>query len=78
MIQEEKMLKMVLSNPELIKEFEYNPKDYESMDEALNADNTIVVAVAKIIHELKGSTEPNVCKMVYTKLFNYLNENYLV
>ena len=36
-----------------------------------------VVAVAKIINELRGATDEATQKKVYGTVFNYLNENYL-
>ena len=37
----------------------------------------MVVAVAKIINELRGATDEATQKKVYGTVFNYLNENYL-
>jgi hypothetical protein len=36
----------------------------------------VVVAVAKIINELRGATDESTQKKVYGTVFNYLNENY--
>lgn len=73
----EKMLQMVLSNEELQKRYRYNAADYDGFYEALNSDNAVVVAVAKIIRELDGSDDPTVQKRVYKTIFSYLNENYV-
>lgn len=73
----ERMLQMVLSNPELQKRYHYNAVDYPGFYEALNSDNAVVVAVATIIKELNGSVDDNVVKRVYITVLNYLNDNYV-
>ena len=78
MTQKDKMLRMVLDDPKLRETYDYEPDDYESIYDALNSENAIVVAVAKIIKELNGSDDPSEQKRVYKTIFNYLNNNFLV
>jgi hypothetical protein len=69
---------MVLDDPKLREIYDYELEDYESIYDALNSDNAIVVAVAKIIKELNGSNDPSEQKRVYKTVFSYLNNNLLV
>ena len=78
MTQKDKMLRMVLDDPKLREAYGYAPDDYESINDALDSDNAIVVAVAKIIKELNGSDDPTEQKRVYKTIFTYLNNNLLV
>ncbi len=78
MTQKDKMLRMVLDDPKLREIYDYELEDYESIYDALNSDNAIVVAVAKIIKELNGSNDPSEQKRVYKTVFSYLNNNLLV
>lgn len=78
MTQKDKMLRMVLDDPKLQELYEYTRKDYdEGVYEAINSNNTIVSAVAKIIVELNGSDDPSEQKRVYQTVFKYLNDNLL-
>ena len=78
MTQKDKMLRMVLDDPKLRETYDYDPDEYESIYDALNSNNAIVVAVAKIIKELNGSDDPTEHKRVYKTIFTYLNNNLLV
>lgn len=73
----ERMLQMVLSDPELQQRYHYNAVDYPDFYEALNSDNAVVVAVATIIKELNGSDDKTTIKRVYNTVLNYLNDNYI-
>ena len=64
-----RMLQIVLSDEKLITYGEYNAADYEAIDQALNADNPIVVAVAKIINGLRRNSSEN---EIYNEVSNYL------
>ena len=78
MTQKDKMLQMVLDDPKLQEIYEYTRKDYdEGVYEAINSNNAIVSAVAKIIVELNGSDDPSEQKRVYQTIFKYLNDNLL-
>lgn len=80
MTQKDLMLREVLNNEELMSYYHYTMDDVSDLDvyEAQNADNTIISAVARIIKDLDGSNDPNRQKEVYTKIFNYLNNNLLL
>ena len=78
MTQKDKMLQMVLEDPKLRENYNYTPEDYESIYDALNSGNAIVVAVAKIIKELNGTDDPAEKKRVYKTIFSYLNNNLIV
>jgi hypothetical protein len=75
--QKDKMLRMVLNDPWLIEHYHYDLADYSDIFDALDSDCPVVVAVAKIIKELDGSTDPSDQKKVYNTIFNYLNNNLL-
>ena len=78
MTQKDKMLQMVLDDPRLQELYEYTRKDYdEGVYVAINSDNAVVAAVARIIVELNGSDDPSEQKRVYQTIFKYLNDNLL-
>jgi hypothetical protein len=77
MSNEDKMLQLVLSDKNLNLSYEYDPNEYPTIDNALKSDNPVVVAVAKIIREIRGKTDKNVHREVYDEVFNYLNQNIL-
>lgn len=68
----DRMLQTVLRDEKLIAYGEYNVADYETIDQALNADNPIVVAVAKIINGLRRNSSEN---EIYNEVSNYLKNN---
>ena len=68
----DKMLQIVLSDEKLAEYGEYNPADYETVDQALSSDNLIVVAVAKIINGLRYN---NTEKEIYNEVSSYLKNN---
>lgn len=70
----DRMLQTVLSNEKLIAYGEYNVANYETIDQALNADNPIVVAVAKIINGLRRNSSEN---EIYNEVSSYLKNNIL-
>jgi hypothetical protein len=78
MSNEDKMLQLVLSDTNLSSFYKYNAEDYQSVSDALQSDNTIVVAVAKIIRGVSGIGFYNGNKKeIYQEVFNYLNQNLL-
>ncbi len=77
MNNENKMLRLVLSDNNLSSYYEYNADDFASVDEALRSDNPVIVAIAKIIRGVNGRTEKGSQKEVYNEVFNYLNQNIL-
>jgi hypothetical protein len=77
MSNEDKMLQLVLSDKNLSSFYEYNAEDYQSVSDALQSDNPVVVAVAKIIRGVADNSDRSVQKSVYQEVFNYLNQNLL-
>ena len=49
MSNKERMLHMVLDDPKLQKLYDYDKSEYEDLYQALNSENVIVAAVARII-----------------------------
>ena len=77
MSNEDKMLQLVLSDKNLYTYYEYDADDFKTVKCALQSDNPVVVAVAKIIAGIKGNPDKSVHKEVYNEVFNYLNRNML-
>ena len=78
MSNKERMLHMVLDDPKLQEVYDYDKSEYEDLYQALNSENVIVAAVARIIKYLDGSTDESDQKKVYMTVFNYINENYIL
>lgn len=78
MTNKERMLHMVLDDKKLQDLYEYDKSEYEDLYTAMNSDNVVVAAVARIIKNLDGSTDPGDQKKVYMTVFNYINDNYLL
>ncbi|GHT42314.1 hypothetical protein AGMMS49965_13560 [Bacteroidia bacterium] len=77
MSNEDKMLQLVLSDTKLSSFYEYNADEFTTIEDALRADNPIVVAVAKIIRGVRGNSDKSIQKEVYNEVINYLNNNLL-
>lgn len=75
---QEKMLHMVLDDRKLQELYGYDKSEYEDLYTAMNSENVIVGAVARIIKNLNGATDESEQKRVYMTVFNYINENYLL
>lgn len=78
MSNKERMLHMVLDDPKLQELYDYDKSEYGDLYQALNSENVIVAAVARIIKYLDGSTDESDQKKVYMTVFNYINENYIL
>ena len=78
MNNKERMLHMVLDDPKLQELYDYDKSEYEDLYQALNSENVIVAAVARIIKYLDGSTDESDQKKVYMTVFNYINDNYIL
>lgn len=78
MNNKERMLHLVLDDRKLQELYDYDESEYEDFDTALSSDNVVVVAVARIIKDLDGSTDESDKKRVYMTVFNYINENYIL
>lgn len=72
-----KMLQLVLSDNNLSSFYEYNKDDFNSIEDALNSEISIIVTIAKIIQEVSRNTNKNSHKEIYNELINYLNQNVL-
>ena len=69
---------MVLDDAKLQELYDYDKSEYEDLYQALNSENVIVAAVARIIKYLDGSIDESDQKKVYMTVFNYINENYIL
>jgi len=78
MTNKERMLHMVLDDPKLQELYGYDKSEYEDLYTAMNSDNVVVAAVARIIKNLDGSLDESVQKKVYMTVFNYINDNFLL
>ena len=78
MTNKERMLHMVLDDKKLQELYEYDKSEYEDMYTAMNSDNVVVAAVARIIKNLDGSSDESDQKKVYMTVFNYINDNYIL
>jgi hypothetical protein len=78
MTNKERMLHMVLDDKKLQELYDYDKSEYEDLYTAMNSDNVIVAAVARIIKNLDGSTDESDQKKVYMTVFNYINDNYIL
>lgn len=78
MNNKERMLHLVLDDRKLQELYDYDESEYEDFDTALSSENVLVVAVARIIKDLDGSTDESDKKRVYMTVFNYINENYIL
>lgn len=77
MTNKEKMLHMVLDDKKLQELYEFDKAEYEDLYTAMNSENVVVGAVARIIKNLDGSIDESDQKKVYMTVFNYINDNYL-
>lgn len=78
MTNKERMLHMVLDDPKLQDLYDYDKSEYEDFYTAMNSDNIVVAAVARIIKNLDGSTDLSDQKKTYMTVFNYINDNYIL
>jgi len=78
MTNKERMLHMVLDDKKLQELYGYDKSEYEDLYTAMNSDNVVVAAVARIIKNLDGSIDESDQKKVYMTVFNYINDNLLL
>ena len=78
MTNKERMLHMVLDDKKLQELYGYDKSEYEDLYTAMNSDNVVVAAVARLIKNLNGSPDESDQKKVYMTVFNYINDNYLL
>ncbi len=74
MTNEEKMLNLVLSEEILTRNYEIDLEEPLTMEEALYSEAPIIVAIAKVIRELRGQNDRSIQKEVYNEVRNYLNQ----
>jgi hypothetical protein len=67
----DKILQAVLSDQRLCECAEYNPTDFETISDALNSDNPIVCAIAKIID---GNERNLTEREIYNEVSNFLRQ----
>lgn len=77
MSNEDKMLQLVLSDSTLSSFYEYSPEDFQTIKDALESEIPVVVAVAKIIRGINGSSDKSIQKEIYNEVFNFLYNNML-
>lgn len=66
----DRLLASVIGDPQLVKLGDYNPTEYESLDDALSSSNAVVRAIALlIIGGNKSETQ------IYNEISNYLINN---
>lgn len=78
MENKERMLHMVLGDKKLQELYNFDESDYEDFYTAINSDNVVVAAVARIVKDLDGSTDESVQKKVYNTVMSYITNNYLI
>ena len=71
------MLQLVLADNKLSLFYEYDAEEFSTIDDALNSENPIVVAVATIIEGVAGISDRGVFKETYNEVIDYLNQNLL-
>lgn len=67
----DKVLQAVLSDQKLCEYAEYNVADFQTISEALDSDNPIVCAIAKIID---GNERSLTEREIYNEVSNYLKQ----
>jgi hypothetical protein len=77
MSNEDKMLQLVLSDSNLGSFYKYDSNDFQTIEDALDSDNPIIVSVAKIIRGVNENSNKSNQKEIYNEVFNYLNNNVL-
>ena len=66
----DRLLASVIDDPQSVKMGDYNPADYESLDDALSSSNAVVKAIALlIVGGNKSETQ------IYNEISNYLINN---
>lgn len=69
----DKIFKAVIEEETLVEYGNYNPDDYESVNDAINDDNIVVATVARIVcyHQYGNHSD----KEIYKEITNYLKNN---
>lgn len=66
----DKLLQAVLKEPVLCKFGEYEPDDYQTVDDAIDADNEVVSAVGRIIERHTSNVSD---RDIYREVCNHLS-----
>lgn len=66
----DKLLQAVLKEPVLCKFGEYDPDDYQTVDDAIVSDNEVVSAVGRIIERQSSQVSD---KDIYREVCNHLS-----
>lgn len=75
MNNEEKMLQLVLSDKNLSSIYDFNPADFPKLLDAIQSNNPVIVAIAKIINGIHNQSDKNNQKELYLEVVSYLKEN---
>lgn len=67
----DRLLASIIGDPQLVKIGDYNPSDYESLDDALSSGNAVVRAIALLIIGGGNKSETQ----IYNEISNYLINN---
>jgi hypothetical protein len=67
----DKILQAVLRDQRLSEFSEYSPAEFETISEALDSENPVVCAIAKIID---GNERKSTEKEIYNEVSNYLKQ----
>lgn len=68
----DKILQAVIADEQLIKFYDYNPDDYNSISDALESDIAVIQAIAQIINRNEQKATE---KEIYNEVSNYLKSN---
>lgn len=69
----DKIFKAVIEEETLVEYGNYNPDDYESVNDAINDDNIVVATVARIVCYYQYGNHSD--KEIYKEITNYLKNN---
>ena len=68
----ERILKAILKDKELMALGDYNPYDYNTLDDAIHSENIIVETIARLIVDKQKKLSD---KEIYTEISNFLQNN---
>ncbi len=75
MTNEERMLRLVLSDETLIENYDFDFHEPVTMMEAINSDNPVIAIIARVIRALNGQEDRSRQRSVYNEILNHLNRN---
>lgn len=68
----DKILQAVISDEQLIKQYDYSPDDFTTINEALDSDVAVVKAIAQIILKFEQKASE---REIYNEVSNFLKSN---